>query len=189
MCLKKRYGFSELWVQSLRSMGSECQWAKQRVAKMGFGGFETQAPGPLWSKLSRGYRETEYQLPGTAFQTQLSYSPKLPSQRWFKPKVWWKMLLLQKHTNTKYEGKAVVWGNNVLTVWMSIWLISSIITVLKSNTREEGLDTFWNWFFHFQCTHFMILFSIYSPGIDIIKSTTRVPEHIRHASDSIFFPR
>lgn len=59
MCLKKRYGFSELWVQSLRSMGSECQWAKQRVAKMGFGGFETQAPGPLWSKLSRGYRETE----------------------------------------------------------------------------------------------------------------------------------
>lgn len=41
MCLKKRYGFSKIWVQSLRGMGSECQWAKQRVAKMGFGGFET----------------------------------------------------------------------------------------------------------------------------------------------------
>lgn len=77
MCLKKRYGFSELWVQSLRSMGSECQWAKQRVAKMGFGGFETQAPGPLWSKLSRGYRETDYQLPGTAFQAQFSFFPQI----------------------------------------------------------------------------------------------------------------
>lgn len=65
MCLKKRYGFSKLWVQSLRSMGSECQWAKQRVAKMGFGGFQTQAPEPLWSKHSYRYRNTKYRVHGT----------------------------------------------------------------------------------------------------------------------------
>ena len=28
MCLKKRYSFSQIWDQRLRSMRSECQWAK-----------------------------------------------------------------------------------------------------------------------------------------------------------------
>lgn len=75
MCLKKQYGFTEIWVQSLRSMGSECQWAKQRVAKMGFGGFETQAPGPLWSKQSYSQKVLSIKSPRLCCPTRIKRLP------------------------------------------------------------------------------------------------------------------
>lgn len=117
MCLKKQCGFSELWVQSLRSMGSECQWAKQRVAKMGFGGFETQAPGPLWSKLSRGYRDWASTAWDSVPNTE---APPLKYHLCDDLNLWsGRFCDSNKHTKTKSEGKAVVFRGNILNVWLS----------------------------------------------------------------------